>query len=98
MVFSHAELDIREGQEAAFEAALARGREILSAADGLLSLRFGRCVESPARYLILLGWESVEAHTVGFMGSELIARWRELIGPYLAGPAAVVHLRPLESA
>ena len=42
-------------------------------------------------YLLLIEWDSVEAHTVGFRESENYTRWRELISPFFDGAPRVEH-------
>ncbi|ACZ29171.1 Antibiotic biosynthesis monooxygenase [Xylanimonas cellulosilytica DSM 15894] len=79
MIREHALLPVVPGREAAFEAAFAQARPLIEATDGFLGLTLSRSVESPSSYLLLVEWESVEAHTVGFRGSERYPRWRELL-------------------
>jgi len=50
-----------------------------------------RGVESPSRFVLLVEWDSVEAHDVNFRQSERFGQWRALIGPYFAGPPLVEH-------
>jgi heme-degrading monooxygenase HmoA len=95
VIVERAQLEILAGQEAAFEAAFVRAREIVAAADGVRAVSLGRGVESPSRYLLLVEWESLEAHTVGFRQSEQFTRWRELVGPYFASPPEVEHYEPV---
>ena len=35
-----------------------------------------RCVETPGRYLLLVWWDSVEAHEQGFRGSDRYQEWK----------------------
>jgi heme-degrading monooxygenase HmoA len=96
MIIERAAISISAGQEAGFEAAFAQAREVVAEADGFRSLRIARGVESPSTYLLLIEWDSVEAHMTGFRESERFERWRELIGPYFAAPPAVEHFEPID--
>ena len=58
---------------------------------GFGSARLTRGVETTNRFVLLIEWDSVEAHTVGFRESENFGRWRALIGKYLAGDPRVEH-------
>jgi heme-degrading monooxygenase HmoA len=78
-VLEHAMLDVRPGQEQPFEAAFAKAQNIISASPGYLSHRLERCVEQPNRYVLLVEWESLEAHTVGFRGSAPYQEWKALL-------------------
>jgi len=79
MILEHAVLDVVPGQEDAFAAAFATAQPIIAAAPGFISLRLGRCIERPNRYLLLVEWESLEHHTEGFRGSPEYQEWRRLL-------------------
>lgn len=79
MILEHAILPVIHGREAEFEAAFAEAKAIISAMPGFVDLRLSRSIETPNAYLLLVHWESVEAHAVGFRGSPEYARWRELL-------------------
>ena len=81
MIVEHGVLDVRPGQEEAYEAALAEALPFISSSPGFLSLRIVRGIESPSRYVLFVEWESVEAHTKGFRESPAYERWRELTHP-----------------
>lgn len=95
MIVEHAVLTVEAGREQEFEAAFLKGREILAEADGFRWAELLRCEERPDGYLLLVGWESVEAHTVGFRESERFVRWRAVVGPFFTQPPAVEHHRVL---
>ncbi len=96
MVLEHALITIRAGTAADFEAALMRARPIIAAAQGFLSLELHRGVESPDQYLLLVEWETLDDHVVGFRESEAFAEWRTLIGPHFAVPPVVDHFVPVD--
>ncbi|WP_425956258.1 antibiotic biosynthesis monooxygenase family protein [Xylanimonas sp. McL0601] len=91
MIREHALLPVRPGQEAAFEAAFAQARPLVAATPGFGGLSLSRSVESPSTYLLLVEWESVEAHQVGFRGSERYPRWRELLHHFYEPFPVVEH-------
>ena len=53
-------------------------------------------METPDRYLLLVEWETLEDHMVGFRGSEAFVEWRSLIGPYFESPPVVDHCTRVE--
>ena len=67
------------GLEAEFESAFAQARPLISVRPGFISLSLSRSVESPNLYLLLVEWDSIEAHTEGFRGSEEYGQWRALL-------------------
>jgi heme-degrading monooxygenase HmoA len=91
MVLEHALIDVRPGTAEAFEAALAEARPVIAASPGFVSLHLHRGVEADHRYLLLVEWQTLEDHTVGFRESPAFTAWRALLGPYFAAPPDVVH-------
>lgn len=91
MVLEVALIDIISGQEEAFTAAYAKARPVLAGTPGCLSVRMTRGVESPGRFVLLVEWESVEAHLHNFRDSDRFTTWRGHIGPYFANPPLVEH-------
>ena len=91
MVLEVALIDVIPGQEDAFAAAYLQGRPILAGTPGCRSVRMTRGIESPARFVLLVEWDSVEDHTVNFRDTDRFTRWRELIGPHFANPPLVEH-------
>jgi heme-degrading monooxygenase HmoA len=91
MVLEVALIDVTPGHEDAFAAAYAKGHELLAGTPGCRSVRMTRGVESPSRFVLLVEWDSVEAHEQNFRSTERFTGWRELIGPHFAGPPSVEH-------
>ncbi|MEV0006134.1 antibiotic biosynthesis monooxygenase [Micromonospora sp. NPDC050980] len=91
MVLEVALIDVTPGHEDDFAAAYAQARPILAGSAGCRSVRMTRGVESPTRFVLLVEWDSVEAHDANFRQTERFGRWRGLIGPYFAGPPLVEH-------
>ena len=95
MILEHAVLELVEGEGERFEAAFAEARSIIAAAPGFRSLRLERCVESPSRYLLLVEWERLEDHTVGFRGSEHFLEWRRLLHHFYDPFPVVEHFESI---
>ena len=91
MVLEVALVDVVPGQEDAFAAAYRKGRPILAGTPGCRSVRMTRGVESASRFVLLVEWDSVEAHEVNFRQSPNFPEWRRLIGPYFASAPQVEH-------
>jgi heme-degrading monooxygenase HmoA len=97
-ILEHAMLEVRPGQEQAFEAAFAKAQNIISAADGYLSHRLERCVEQSSRYLLLVEWTTLEAHTVGFRSSAEYQQWKSLLHHFYDPFPTVLHFRAVYSS
>jgi len=98
MVLEHAVLPIRPGQEAAFEAAMRTAQPLIAGMPGFGWISVSRGVEDPSRYLLLVAWESVEAHEQGFRRSPEYQRWQDLLHGFYHPFPTVEHFVPLESA
>jgi heme-degrading monooxygenase HmoA len=79
MILEVATLDVRPGQEADFERAFAQAAPIISSMKGYLSHELQRCIERPNRYVLLVRWQTLEDHTVGFRGSPAYQEWRRIL-------------------
>ena len=91
MILEQAVFAITPGSEGEFEAALEQAKELVAQTRGFRSLQLRRGVEQPTSYLLLIEWETLEDHMVGFRESDRFPRWRELIGSYFASPPVVQH-------
>ncbi len=98
MVLEVATLNVRQGQEAAFEAAFAEAKPIIAGMTGFISLHLQKGVEHPSRYLLLVRWQTIEDHTVGFRQSPLFPRWKELLHHFYEPPPTIEHFTDLLSA
>jgi heme-degrading monooxygenase HmoA len=79
MILEAVILNIIPGQEKDFEAAFTQAAPIISSMDGYLSHQLHHCIETQNRYMLLVQWRSLEAHTVGFRGSEGYQEWKKLL-------------------
>lgn len=79
MILEHVLLPVLPGREDEFEAAFAVARPLIERQPGFLGLRLSRGIESTSSYLLLVEWESVEAHEQGFRGSPEYQEWRRLL-------------------
>jgi heme-degrading monooxygenase HmoA len=91
MIVEHAEFTVSPDRAAEFEKAYGQAREFITQARGFRFAELLRGVERPDAFLLLVGWETVEDHTVGFRESDLYASWRALLHPFFAAPARVEH-------
>lgn len=91
MVLEVAMLSVRAGEESAFEEAMVKAAPVIAGSRGYMGHQLQRCIETKGRYLLLVRWETLEAHTVGFRESPAFGEWRSIIGPYFAAPPAVEH-------
>ena len=69
MILEVAILNVRPGSEAAYETAFREASAIIASMPGYISHQLQRCIEVRNRYILLVNWETLEDHTIGFRGS-----------------------------
>jgi quinol monooxygenase YgiN len=92
MITEIAQIDVKPGMEAEFEAGVKIAAPLFKRAKGCRAMELRRSVEKPARYRLFVAWETVENHTVDFRGSEDFQEWRKLVAHCFASPPEVEHV------
>lgn len=82
MILEVAILNVTPGQERKFESAFGRAQAIIASMPGYVSHQLHSCIEQPGRYLLLVNWETLEDHTIGFRTSGQYQEWRALLHHY----------------
>ena len=98
MITEHALLPVDPDHAGEFEAAFDEARHIIAASPGFRGLELLPSIESPGTYLLLVRWETVEAHTDGFRGSAGYLRWTELLHRFYDPFPTVEHFAPITQA
>ncbi|MEZ5573210.1 MAG: antibiotic biosynthesis monooxygenase [Halioglobus sp.] len=93
MILEVAILNVKPGQEREFEAAFGRAQLIICEMQGYVSHQLQQCIEEPCRYLLLVNWETMEDHTVGFRQSGQYQQWRQLLHHFYDPIPEVQHYR-----
>lgn len=91
MILEVAPLRIRPGQSASFENAFRRAQAIIRAVPGYVSHELQRCVERTDEYVLLVRWETLEAHEQGFRGSPGYQEWKALLHHFYDPFPTVLH-------
>lgn len=91
MITEIAALTIDPARAIEFEAAVNSAAAHFRSATGCLGMSLERVIEDPARYRLVVQWETVEHHTVLFRGSPHFTAWRALAGPFFVSPPVVEH-------
>lgn len=91
MIYEIATIQIDPALAAEFETAVGKAKPYFDAAPGQVSFTLQKSIENPGRYLLIVGWDSVEAHMVDFRNSEGFQVWRSLVGGFFVSPPSVEH-------
>jgi heme-degrading monooxygenase HmoA len=95
MILEVAVFNVHNAVTKAFEDAYIDASKVIGRAKGNLGHEMRRCVETRGRYILLVKWESLEAHMEGFRNSPDFVEWRRLLGPFFAEPPIVEHYEAL---
>lgn len=98
MILEVAVLDVKTGQEAVFEGAFHQARAIIASIPGFLSLELQHCIEKKTRYLLLVKWNKLEDHTVGFRQSSQYQEWKRLLHHFYDPFPTVEHYEKVADA
>jgi heme-degrading monooxygenase HmoA len=93
MVLEVAVLDVRPGRADEFERAFAEAQAIIASMPGYAGHQVQRCVERPDRFILLVTWETLEAHTVGFRQSAQYQDWKARLHHFYDPFPVVEHYR-----
>jgi len=91
MILEVAILDVIEGKEESFEKDFLEASKIISSIEGYISHELQKCIETKNRYILLVKWENLEDHTIGFRESNEYQAWKKLLHHYYEPFPTVEH-------
>ncbi|MBE1553836.1 antibiotic biosynthesis monooxygenase family protein [Sporosarcina limicola] len=90
MILEAVMLQVKEGMETEYEEAFRDASEIISSMKGYISHQLQRCMEVEGKYLLLVQWETLEDHTIGFRQSNEYQQWKKKLH-HLYDPFPIVE-------
>ena len=91
MILERALITVKSGQAEAFKQAFAKARPHIEGSKGCRKVEMRQGIEHPDDFLLLVWWDTLEDHNIGFRESPAFTEWRAILGPLFAVPPAVVH-------
>ena len=91
MILKVAILNIKEGAEIDFENDFKRASKFISAMKGYGNHSLSKCIEQKNKYLLLVNWDTLNDHTIGFRQSKEYLEWKRLLNPYYEPFPIVEH-------
>ena len=91
MILESAPLQVKSGQSHSFEEAFGRAQALIASIPGYRGHELHRCLERDGHYLLLVRWDTVEAHEVGFRGSPQYQEWKRLLHHFYDPFPTVLH-------
>ncbi len=96
MILEVAILKIKPGMNQEFEAAFSQASGIIALMPGYINCSLQQCLEVDNQYLLLVNWQTLEDHTVGFRQSEKYQAWKELLHHFYDPFPVVEHYKQLK--
>jgi heme-degrading monooxygenase HmoA len=91
MILEVAILNVIPEKTTEFEACFERAQDIISSMKGWLGHELQQCMEVPNRYILLVKWEKLEDHTIGFRESTEYQEWKKLLHHFYFPYPVVEH-------
>ncbi|MDR7238027.1 antibiotic biosynthesis monooxygenase family protein [Neobacillus drentensis] len=96
MILEAALLQVKPGMEQDYEESFRKASTIISSMKGYISHELQRCMEVDGKYLLLVKWECLEDHTVGFRQSSEYQVWKELLHRFYHPFPEVEHFEKVD--
>ncbi len=95
MILEVAVLDIKPGLAPEFETAFKTASGIIATLPGCINHELQCCIETENRYILLVHWQTLEDHTIGFRQSPQYQEWRSLLHHFYEPFPVVEHYEPV---
>jgi heme-degrading monooxygenase HmoA len=84
-------LNVLPEKTSEFEASFERSAKIISSMKGWMGHQLQQCIEVPNRYILLVKWENLEDHTIGFRQSPAYQTWKNNLHHFYSPFPIVEH-------
>jgi heme-degrading monooxygenase HmoA len=91
MILETAILHVKNDKQESFERDFETAGQYISSINGYIRHTLSKCIEQPDKYLLLVEWETLEDHTIGFRESPLYLEWKKLLHHYYDPFPVVEH-------
>ena len=93
MILEVATLNIKKGLSIEFEINFQKAEKIISSMKGYISHQLKKCVEQDDKYILLVNWETIENHEIGFRKSDEYEEWKALLHHFYDPFPTVEHYK-----
>ena len=95
MILEAVILTIKVGSETQFEFDFELATQYISVINGYIGHSLQKCLEIKNQYLLLIHWEQLEDHTIGFRTAPEYQEWKKLLHHYYDPFPVVQHYEML---
>jgi heme-degrading monooxygenase HmoA len=96
MILEAAMLQVKQEMEEEYEDAFRKASHIISSMKGYIDHELQKCMEVKGKYLLLVKWESLEDHTIGFRQSAEYQEWKKLLHHFYDPFPTVEHFEKVD--
>lgn len=82
MILEVAILNVKPNRTQQFEKDFQKASVYISSIKGYVNHSLQKCIEQENQYILLVNWEKLEDHTIGFRQSEVYQEWKSLLHDY----------------
>lgn len=93
MITEIAILNIKKGLSEEFEKSFGIAKNIISSMKGFIEHELLKCLEDEDKYLLIVRWNKLEDHTIGFRKSFEYQKWKELLHHFYEPFPTVEHYK-----
>ncbi len=79
MILEVAMLQVKPGLIKDFEDNFKIASDVISKMNGYINHELHKCIEDKNKYILLVRWETLEDHTIGFRESSEYQDWKDLL-------------------
>lgn len=91
MILEVAILKVKKGLEKQFIVDFKKAGQFISSIKGYVNHSLKKCIEQDNQYILLVNWEKLENHTIGFRQSTQYLEWKKLLHHYYEPFPKVEH-------
>ncbi len=96
MILEVAILNVKPADTHDFETTFKTAGKIIASTQGYISHQVQKCIESENKYILLVQWQNLESHTIGFRTSTQYQEWKKLLHHFYEPFPTVEHYQLLE--
>ncbi|MDT0553152.1 antibiotic biosynthesis monooxygenase family protein [Urechidicola vernalis] len=93
MILEVAILNIKKGLSDEFEKAFSKAQIIICSMEGYISHELKKCIEEDDKFILLVNWETIEDHEIGFRESQEYQDWKKLLHHFYEPFPTVQHYK-----
>jgi len=95
MILEKVELYIKPNNTNEFEVAFKKATSIISAMKGFIQLDLMKCIEKENTYTLLVKWETLNNHEIGFRQSSEYQEWKKLLHHFYEPFPEALHYKSI---